>query len=277
VYQAIERENLRTRKKHALDYVKTRLVALDFVIAHQQEEYLETEAQKVAFFEKELNVSRETLPVKQYRARRSAEVTPRYFVDRFPMFVNRLCSPPVVTFTYMDKGSVTLDGFGTHLEAYLGLFQAVRRFEFIYVAPTTRLFKAAESEFHRVLSGRRGQSQSASILEYFRLRKAWDSKERVASADVILLKEAEKCYASRVTSELYEKWRQGAVRDTDVMRSAQEPLEEERGVFRTLVCGSSLGIFADPRGTGAESWKDSDINEPRTQVSGYSSAQVSGA
>ena len=34
LYQAIERENLRTRKKHELEYVKTRLVALDFVLAH---------------------------------------------------------------------------------------------------------------------------------------------------------------------------------------------------------------------------------------------------
>ena len=50
VYQAIERENLRTRKKHELEYVKTRLAALDFVLAHLQQRYLETEAEKVAFF-----------------------------------------------------------------------------------------------------------------------------------------------------------------------------------------------------------------------------------
>jgi hypothetical protein len=36
LYQAIERESLRTRKKHELEYVKTRLVALDFVLAHPQ-------------------------------------------------------------------------------------------------------------------------------------------------------------------------------------------------------------------------------------------------
>src|ERR1700730_16875768 len=64
VYQAIERENLRTRKKHELDYVKTRLVALDFVLENPQHRYLETEAEKVAFFEKEWGVNRETLPVK---------------------------------------------------------------------------------------------------------------------------------------------------------------------------------------------------------------------
>ncbi|MGH9829559.1 MAG: hypothetical protein ACREDR_40595, partial [Blastocatellia bacterium] len=78
VYQAIERENLRTRKKHELEYVKTRLVTLDFVLGYPQQHYLETESQKVEFFEKEYNVVREALPVKMYRARKSAEVTPRY-------------------------------------------------------------------------------------------------------------------------------------------------------------------------------------------------------
>jgi hypothetical protein len=83
VYQAIERENLRTRKKHELEYVKTRLVALDFVLRHPQHCYLETEAEKVAFFGNKHNLGLTALPVKQYRARKSADVTPRYFVDRF--------------------------------------------------------------------------------------------------------------------------------------------------------------------------------------------------
>jgi hypothetical protein len=70
-------------------------------------------------------VSRATLPAKQYRARKSAEVTPRYFVDRFPIFLNRgSAAAPVPTFTYVDSGAVTVDGFATHLRAYLGLFQA---------------------------------------------------------------------------------------------------------------------------------------------------------
>jgi len=277
VYQAIERENLRTRKKHELEYVKTRLVALDFVLAHRQHSYLETEAEKVSFFEKEYKVGRETLPVKLYRARKSAEVTPRYFVDRFPIFLNRRSTPPVLTFTYVDSGAVTLDGFGTHLRAYLGLFQAVRRFEFLYIAPTTRLFQSAESEFHQVLYGRREQSKCVSLLEYFRLRKAWDAKERVTSADVLLLKEAQERYAGRNFEELYERWRKGSAKDSDVMRLGEEPFEAASGVFRTLVCGSSLGIFTDPLGITAETSPKAELNDCLPQVSGSGSAQVSGS
>jgi len=277
VYQAIERENLRTRKKHELEYVKTRLVALDFVLAHLQHRYLETEADKVAFFEKEYNVGRGALPVKLYRARKSAEVTPRYFVERFPIFLNRGSAPPVLTFTYVDSGAVTLDGFSTHLGAYLGLFQTVRRFEFLYIAPTTRLFEAAESEFHHVVNGRREQSKCASLLEYFRLRKAWDAKERVASADVVLLKEAQERYAGRKLEEVYERWRKGSASDSDVMAIAEQPCEAAKGVFRAVVCGSSLRIFTDPLGVAAESSAEPDFNDSTAQISGSGSVQVSGS
>jgi hypothetical protein len=67
------------------------------------------------------------------------------------MFVDRVSSPPVVTFTYVDAGAVTLEAFGTHLRAYLGLFQELPKLEFIYLAPIARLFQAAESEFYHVL------------------------------------------------------------------------------------------------------------------------------
>jgi hypothetical protein len=277
VYQAIERENLRTRKKHQLEYVKTRLVALDFVLAHPQHSYLETEADKVGFFEREYNLGREALPVKLYRARKSAEVAPRYFVDRFPMFLNRSSTPPVLTFTYVDSGAVTLDGFGTHLRAYLGLFQAVRRFEFLYIAPTARLFQAAESEFHHVVYRWHEQSKCISLLDYFRVRKAWDAKERVASADVVLLKEAQGRYAGKNFEDVYERWRNGTVIDSDVMRVVEQPFEATRAVFRTLVCGSSLGIFTDPLGITAESSSERNSKGSLPQVSASGSLRVSGS
>jgi hypothetical protein len=276
VYQAIERENLRTRKKHELQYVKTRLVALDFVLAHQEHRYLETEAEKVAFFETEWSMSRETLPVKQYRAKRSVEVTPRYFVDRFPMFVDRLSSPPVVTFTYVDAEAVTLEAFGTHLRVYLGLFQSLPRFEFIYIAPTARLFHAAESEFYHLVYGVRDRSQSVSVLDYFRVRKAWEAKERVASADVVSLKEAQARYAGKQFEELYEKWRNGVLADTDVTRNADEARPFGKAIFRTIVRGSSVAIFTDPRGNSAENSAETAIGDGLSQISSNRSIEISG-
>lgn len=271
LYQAIERENLRTRKKHEVEYVKTRLVTLDFVLGHPQHYYLETEPEKVKFFANQCNVGLDILPVKQYRARKSADITPRYFVDRYPMFVSSTWTTPTLTFTYVDAGAVTLDGFGTHLRAYLQLFRALPRFEFIYIAPSARLFQAAESEFHHVLYGRRAPSTSMNILDYFRLRKAWDAKERVASADVVLLKEAQQRYPGSKVQSLYGEWRQGIVGDEDVTRIADHSTGPGKATFRTLVCGASLKVFSDPLGGDAESWMERDVARKVDQDSGQSS------
>jgi hypothetical protein len=236
------------------------------VLGHPQHRYLETEGEKVAFFEKEWNVSKGTLPVKQYRARRSAEVTPRYFVDRFPMFVDRLSSAPMVTFTYVDAGAVTLEAFGTHLRAYLGLFEALPRLEFIYLGPTARFFQAAETEFYHVLYGVREQAKAVDLLRYFQVRKAWEAKERVASGDVVLLKEAQGHYAGRQFEELYEKWRKGAITGTEVALGTEQVQPSGKSVFRTIVCGSSLAVFTDTRANGEENCTEKDIAGGLAQI-----------
>jgi hypothetical protein len=276
VYQAIERENLRTRKKHELEYVKTRLVALDFVLAHPQYRYLETEAEKLTFFENEWNLSRDVFPVKQYRAKKSAEVTPRYFVDRFPMFVNDTSSPPVVTFTYVDSEAVTLEAFGTHLRAYSTLFQTLPKLGFIYLAPTPRLFRAAESEFQEILYAPSGQRNSMGLVEYFRIRKAWDQKERVASSDVVSMKEAQARYGARKFEELYEKWRQGTIGENGVVRTTETASPSVRSVFQTLLCGSSLTVFANPRSNGVENCAEKDTVGDVSQLSAIGSIETSG-
>src|SRR6266478_2374352 len=89
VYRAISRENLRNRRAHSLEHIRTRLVALDFVLAHLQYEYLETEDDKLNYFCQQLDIPKELLPRKRYSGPVHNTTTERYFVDKFPMF---LCS-----------------------------------------------------------------------------------------------------------------------------------------------------------------------------------------
>jgi hypothetical protein len=181
------------------------------------------------------------------------------------------------TFSYVDAAAVTLDGLGTHLRAYLSLFRALPQFDFLYLAPTPRLFEAAKSEFAHVFYGRRGGSPTASVLEYFRLRKAWDSKERVTSAGVVLLKEAQAHYGGGEIEELYDKWRNGIVGDEEVTRVGNAGRELGTGTFRAAVCASSLKVFSDPVGNATESWAETGLFDTVRQDSGQSSAQVPGA
>ena len=155
IYKAIGRDDLRTRRKHQLEYIKTRIVVLDFVLSNLDCEYLETEADKVPFFESRFNVSRDVLPSKTYTSKVSRHSSVRFFVDRFPIFLRvASASTPMLTFTYMDAGAATIQGFGTHLQAYRELLRRLPAFEFIYVAPTDRFFGAAGSEFSRSVLGR---------------------------------------------------------------------------------------------------------------------------
>jgi len=274
VYQAIERESLRTRKKHELEYVKTRLVALDFVLSHPEHRYLETEAEKVSFFEKQYGLCLATLPVKLYRARRSADVTPRYFVDRFPLFLDG--STGIPTFTFVDSGAVTLDGFATHLRAYQGLFRALPAFDFVYIAPTQRFFEAAESVFRKIICAQHFHDGSPSILDYFRLRRAWDRKERVSSAQVVHLKEAQALYVAKHIEDLYRDWQSGSVKDEDVARVSQQFTSSNRIRFQSLRCGFSLKVFFDPSLHRPETRGNSSPREHEGQLSDRSSHNLSG-
>src|SRR6516162_4187426 len=86
VYGQIDRENLRNRKRHSFEFMRTRLVLLDFVLANQDLTYLETEQDKVNFFCQELGISQDCLPVKVYEGGTPGQQTIRYFVDKFPLF-----------------------------------------------------------------------------------------------------------------------------------------------------------------------------------------------
>ena len=50
VYDRMDKDNLRNRKRHSFDFIRTRLVLLDFILANQDLTFFETEQDKVSFF-----------------------------------------------------------------------------------------------------------------------------------------------------------------------------------------------------------------------------------
>jgi hypothetical protein len=59
LHSQIEKGNLR---KHSFEYIRTRLVLRDFILANPEVEYLETEQDKVTFFCGKLGVAKEFRP-----------------------------------------------------------------------------------------------------------------------------------------------------------------------------------------------------------------------
>src|SRR5205823_4491406 len=82
--------------------VRTRLLILDFVLAHPGLEYLETEAERVAYF-RELAVPEALIPGRVYKGIDPKSTTKRRFVDRFPVFFSAEsdCPPGELTPTFV--------------------------------------------------------------------------------------------------------------------------------------------------------------------------------
>jgi hypothetical protein len=90
VYGQMEKDNLRNRRRHSFEFIRTRLLLLDFILANQILVYFETEQDKVRFFCETMGMSRDCLPAKVYEGRQGSQ--PRFVISltNFPSFLLRL-------------------------------------------------------------------------------------------------------------------------------------------------------------------------------------------
>jgi hypothetical protein len=211
LYRQIDRENIRNRREHEIEYIQRRIGILDFVLLNQGYQYLETEPDKVRFFCGTLNIQKHYLPSKLYLGRKTSSTSVRYFVDRFPMFV---CSPsPVVTFTYIHEGAAALTDFVRHLESYLPLFRQISEFRLVYASRTDSYFEKATEIFASLVKIPLESDISGDLLHYFRVRKAWDEKQyaAVTDAELIFRNHARTRFTGERFEGLYRGWKNGRV------------------------------------------------------------------
>jgi hypothetical protein len=213
LYRLIDRENLRNRRRHSTEFIRTRLLLLDFVLANLTHHYLETEHDKVRFFCDELGIPKKALPVKAYEGVSTPEPTLRYFVDKFPLFLDSSAgsSSPVVTLSYVDPGQASLTGFANHLNAYTPLFRRLAHFRFVYIAPSTVNFVRAEQCFSSLVRAPLQQTAPEELERYFRLRAAWDGKQyaQLSNDDIEWLDQANQRFGGARVEGLYAAWAAG--------------------------------------------------------------------
>jgi hypothetical protein len=104
IYRAIGHPDLRFRRPHGLDYVRTKLLSLDFILQNPGNTYLATEQEKVDYFVNQLSIPPSSLPAKVYRSTKGKTQTVRHFLDKFPLF---LSSAAVVHFTVVNAGGAS--------------------------------------------------------------------------------------------------------------------------------------------------------------------------
>ena len=220
LYRQIGRENLRNRREHEIEFIQRRIGILDFVLAHAQWKYLETEPEKVSYFCNQLKVPHHFLPSKIYHGQKTAQPTVRYFVDKFPMFLWSGASfpSPVVTFTYLQGPEESLTEFVHHLEVYLPLFRQLSAFRFLYLDRVDVHFEKATELFDSLIAIPLGSDVSADLLRYFKIRKAWDLSRytSLTEADLIFRNQAKTRFAGQRFEPLYRGWKVGRVAESDI-------------------------------------------------------------
>jgi hypothetical protein len=213
LYRQLDRENIRNRREHEIEYIQRRIGMLDFVLSHPYCEYLETEPEKVRFFGERCNVPTEFLPAKIYHGQRNSQPTIRYFVDRFPIYLDQDPGPPVVTFTYIPGPVVSHSEFIHHLEDYLALFRKLPEFRFVYLSRVDFYFERAKELFNSIVAIPLGSDVSADLVRYFQVRKAWDLGHYtlLSEADLIFRNEARSRFVGQRFEHLYREWKRGRV------------------------------------------------------------------
>jgi hypothetical protein len=247
VYRAIRRENLRNRREHSVEHIRTKLAILDFVLAHLDYRYLETEPEKVEYFCKELGISREALPAKRYAGAIREKTTDRYFVDKFPMFFVRDLSSfsPVVTFSFVDPGLLSLGSFDTHLLDYSSLFSAVAQMDFIYIATRPRHFEAAREMAKGMAPRVLNPDPGVEGLRYFHSRYLWETKQygSLSMEEIESLDKARKRFTEARIEVLFQPWMRGQITCDVVMKRFRELAPKREVVFRTELVDGQAALF----------------------------------
>jgi hypothetical protein len=238
LYGPMDKDNLRNRKRHSFEFMRTRLVLLDFILANQEFAYFETEQDKVDFFCNELGISRDSLPAKVYEGATSDQQTIRYFVDKFPLFLAPPLPglPPVVTFSYVNSGFERSPAFASHLATYGRLFQQLNTFRFLYIAANKAYFHGAEERFRSVKRPLEADWAN-EIQKYFKIRKKWENHEYIipVTEDLEFLRDARERFRGEKMDRLYQSWCSGEPDECEVRAQISQQKPERTVFFETYL------------------------------------------
>jgi hypothetical protein len=262
LYGQVDKENLRNRKRHSFNFMRARLVLLDFILANQDLNYFETEQDKVRFFCDELGIPKDALPAKVYESGLDGNSTLRYFVDKFPLFLASPISgaPPVVTLSYVDSGFETSSHFIAHLAAYNALFRELKSFRFLYIATTDTYFQKAEERFRSLVKRPLESDIAGEILRYFHIRAKWERHEYVVpiTEDLVFLNEARRRFQGERFDGLFQVWKAGKIKDQEVRLEFSQLNTGRTVFFNTFLVQSHGTPVAEVTRWGDGCVKDTD-------------------
>ena len=239
VYEALGLAGSQHRRIKGDAHIKSRLMALDFVLTNLDANLLENEAAKVDFFTTQCSVRAELLP-RSYTGRLM------YFSEAFPILVSNTGVP---RFTFFDEGQVTATRFERFLEQYQPLFAALGQFELTYLADVESNCARAKSSFERFLPADRLHGVTSltprgveHFLAFLAVRKRYEAQGNFTTArNLEILREGENLYVSLEHQALYAAWK---IQSTSADKIRQRFLASSmRVTFTTNVLPYSYPIY----------------------------------
>jgi hypothetical protein len=242
IYDALNQPNIRHRRKHSIDYVKTKLLTMDFVLENPSLNYLPTEEEKLNLFCDQLSISRVDLPQKVYKSPHSKKATTRYFVEKYPItYWPQEGNKPKVTFHYIDPGAYRgISDFITYLRQYRRLFAHFNPLELVYIHQKTSKLIEAERLFSAFDTGLATDFEELS--RYFSLREKWEAGrfEALSQADLKFFTLAKKRFAGPGFDRQFSMWKEGRL----ILQTPAKIQARERR-FTPFKLRGSYGFFGD--------------------------------
>jgi hypothetical protein len=216
VYEALNRPDSQHRRIKGDAYIKSRLMVLDFVLAHLNTHVLDNEGAKVEFFTGECGVDEDAMP-RSYIGRLT------YFPDGFPILIS---STGIPRFLFFDEGQVTSTRFERFLRQYQPLFTELGEFELTYVADNESNSARAKAVFRRFLPEDRihGVTPMTPLgvdhfLKYLATREQLETKgARILSTDMKVVDVGDSIYTSLEHRALYSAWMMGSITEDKIRR-----------------------------------------------------------
>jgi hypothetical protein len=249
VFAAIGKDHLRNRRHHELRHIKARLLALDYILAHPEDDYFESAEAKRRYFVQTFNVNESLFSPSEDHGN---GIT---FAEGFPLCVAPP-SPdhlPVVTFTYIDAEHRDLDPYIAYLRAYRPLFRQLPNFQFLYISTAASLQQEAAEIFSLLVEGK----GLADLKRYFDLETKWDREQYglVTEQDTIFLSEARKRYTGRSIDTLYYLWKRNQLPKDLQIEVAQTSIAMQKIHFRAITLRGQEAIFGDSTKNWGDGWQ----------------------
>ncbi|HKW87878.1 MAG TPA: hypothetical protein VJN21_03890 [Candidatus Acidoferrales bacterium] len=249
IYEAIGKAHLRNRREHELDYIKAKLLGLDFILANLEDRYFETPEEKRRYLIERFKLSESVFSPSNGNGK---AIT---FSEGFPVCV-AFPAPdymPVVTFTYVDIEHRNLDRYIRHLRTYRPLFRQLPSFQFIYISTAAGLQQEAQELFSFLVEGK-GLSD---LARYFDIETKWNSKKYslVTENDLIFRNQVAKRFKGEIFDALFLLWRRNQLPKDLRADSGATKTPAQKVLFQAVTVPGQEAVFGDSRKRWGDGWQ----------------------